>query len=80
VGKAENPLLALAREADAPKETRLAATQRITADVPDEAKRIALVAADTFGDLDDCVEDPTSPAEPEGPDPSVERFKRLDLD
>ena len=80
VGKAENALLALAREADGPKETRVAREQRLTVDVPSEAKRIALVAADTFGDLEGTVADPTVAPEPEALDPSVERFKRLDLD
>jgi len=80
VGEAENPLLALAREADGPKETRTARTQRLVADLPADEARIALVAAEVFGDLEDCASDPRDVTEPEGPDASVERFKRLDLD
>ncbi len=79
IGEAENPLLALAREADGPKETRTAAAQRITHDLPSDEARIALVAAETFGDLDECAADPRDVPEPEGPDASVERFKLLDL-
>ena len=80
VGKAENPLLALAREAEGPKETRQAREQRLLKDVDPEGRRLAAVMVETFGDLEDCVPDPTVKAEPEGLDPSVERFKRLDLD
>jgi len=78
VGKVESPLLALARVAG-PPETRQAREQRLLKDTDPEHRRIAAVMIDTFGDLDDCVPDPTVEPAPDEPDAGVERFKSLDL-